>query len=347
MIRCIERFDLTRAVQALRVLARWLPRAILCCTLSAPWAAGAAADEWAPKRPLRLIVPFPPGGTADLLARLIATPLGNSLGQQIVVDNRGGAGGVIAMEAVARAAPDGYTLGLPSLSAHAGNATLQPGLPYDSIKDFRPLTFAGKSPLVLVVNPANPAQSVPDMIARAKTAGRPIRFGSSGIGIANHISGELLKLAAQKEKVEMVHVPYKGGGAAMIDIMAGQIDMMFNPLSSVLSFVQGGKLRALAIADSRRSSLLPNVATMIESGHPDFVMIESWGLVVPAGTPADASRRLRAEAVKVLHQPELVERVVAQGLDLASSTPEQLRDFMVAEIRKYRDVIQRAGIKAN
>src|SRR5687767_5623405 len=217
MIRCTERFDGTRVIDAVRDFARSLPRVFLCCMLAVP-CAGAAADEWAPKRPLRLIVPFPPGGTADLLARLIATPLGNSLGQQIVVDNRGGAGGVIAMEAVARAVPDGYTLGLPSLSAHAGNATLQPGLPYDSVKDFQPLTFAGKSPLVLVVNPANPAQSVPDMIARAKSTGKPIRFGSSGIGIANHISGEILKLAAQKEKVEMVHVPYKGGGAAMVDI---------------------------------------------------------------------------------------------------------------------------------
>ncbi len=346
MIRCFIRAPGSAAAR--RSLSRGC--ATLCCALTALGltpSSSALADEWTPQRPLRLIVPFPTGGTADLLARLIATPLGAALGQQIVVDNRGGAGGVIAMEAVARAAPDGYTLGLPSLTAHAGNATLQPGLPYDSVKDFQPLTFAGKSPLVLVVNPSNPAQSVSDMIARAKTAGRAIHFGSSGVGIANHISGELLKLYAQKDKVEIIHVPYKGGGAAMVDIMGGQIDMMFNPVSSVLTFVQGGKLRALAIADTRRSSLLPGAATMIESGYPDFVMIESWGLVAPARTSPDAARRLRMEAVKILQQRDLVERVNAQGLELAPSTPEQLRDFMVAEIKKYRDVIQRAGIKAN
>lgn len=308
--------------------------------------APAAQAQDYPSKPLRLIVPFPPGGTADLLGRLIAPALGSALGQQIVVDNRGGAGGVIAMEAVAHAQPDGYTLGLPSLTAHAGNATLNTKLPYDSVNDFLPLTFAGQSPLVLVVNPSNPALSVQDMISRAQAQSRSINFGSSGIGIANHIAGELMKLYAVREKVTMVHVPYKGGGQAMIDIMGGQIDMMFNPVSSVLAFVQGGKLRALAIADRKRSALLPGVPTMAESGFPEFYMIESWGLVAPARTPPDAALRLRTEAVKVLRQPDLVERVTVQGLELIPSTPEQLRDMMVAEIKKYRDVIQRAGIKS-
>src|SRR5689334_21072229 len=210
--------------------------ALIVTCIAAPGFAG--ADEWGPQRPLRLIVPFPPGGTADILARMLAVPMGAALGQQVVVDNRGGAGGVIAMDAVVHAQPDGYTVGIPSLSAHAGNATLTPKLPYDSVKDFLPLTFVAKTPVVLVVHPSNPATSVQDLIARGRAAKRPITFGSSGTGVVNHIAGELLKLDT---KAEMVHVPYKGGGPAMIGVVGGEIDMMFNPISSVLPFVQGGK----------------------------------------------------------------------------------------------------------
>ena len=293
---------------------------------------------------MRLIVPFPPGGTADILARMLAAPMGAALGQQVVVDNRGGAGGVIAMDAVVHAQPDGYTFGIPSLSAHAGNATLTPKLPYDSMKDFLPLTFVAQVPVVLVVHPSNPASSVQDLIARARTAKRPITFASSGTGVVNHIAGELLKL---ESKTEMLHVPYKGGGPAMVGVMGGEVDMMFNPISSVLPHVQGGKMKALAIADRGRSTLLPNVPTMAEAGFANFQLLESWGLVTTPGTPLAAASRLRAEAIKVLQQPALVERYAAQGVALRPTTPEQLREIMVNEIRKYRDIIQRAGIKAN
>ena len=319
-------------------------RYLCVIALCAAAAATADAQEWAPQRPLRLIVPFPPGGTADLLARLLATPMGNALGQQVVVDNRGGAGGVISMDALAHAPADGYTFGIPSMSAHAANATLITNLPYDSIKDFLPLTFVAQVAPVLVVHPSNAATSVQDLIARAKAAKKQLTFGSSGTGVSNHIAGELLRL---ESKADMVHVPYKGGGAAMIDVMGGQIDMMFNPVSSVLPFVTTGKLRAIGISDRKRSAVLPNVPTMEESGFANFAILESWGLVAPAGTPADAARRLRAEAVKVLSQPDTVERYGAQGLTFAPSTPERLREIMVAEIKKYRDIIQRAGIKAN
>jgi tripartite-type tricarboxylate transporter receptor subunit TctC len=304
----------------------------------------ANAEEWKPQRPLRLIVPFPPGGTADLLARLLAAPMGVAFGQQVVVDNRGGAGGVISMDALAHAQPDGYTFGIPSMSAHAANATLIARLPYDSIKDFLPLTFVAQVAPVLVVNPANPATSVQDLIARAKAAKRQLTFGSSGTGVSNHIAGELLRL---ESKADMVHVPYKGGGAAMIDVVGGQIDMMFNPVSSVLPFVTSGKMRALGISDRKRSKVLPNVPTMIESGFPDFDITESWGLLAPVGTPPEAARRLRAEAVKVLQQPDIIERYGAQGLTMVPTTPERLHEIMVGEIKKYRDIIQRAGIKAN
>ncbi|HEX3171172.1 MAG TPA: tripartite tricarboxylate transporter substrate-binding protein, partial [Burkholderiales bacterium] len=244
----------------------------------------------------------------------------------------------------AHAPADGYTFGIPSMSAHAANATLISNLPYDSIKDFLPLTFVAQVAPVLVVHPSNAATSVQDLIARAKAAKKQLTFGSSGTGVSNHIAGELLRL---ESKADMVHVPYKGGGAAMIDVMGGQIDMMFNPVSSVLPFVTTGKLRAIGISDRKRSAVLPNVPTMEESGFANFAILESWGLVAPAGTPADAARRLRAEAVKVLSQPDTVERYGAQGLTFAPSTPERLREIMVAEIKKYRDIIQRAGIKAN
>jgi tripartite-type tricarboxylate transporter receptor subunit TctC len=185
------------------------------------------------------------------------------------------------------------------------------------------------------------------MISRAKAASRPITFGSSGLGVSNHIAGELLKVHALQENVTMTHVPYKGGGPAMVDLMGGQIDMMFNPLSSVLPLVQSKRLRALAIADRRRSALLPDVPTVVESGVPEFYIMESWGLVAPAGTPPEIAYRIRSDAVKVMQRPEFAERYAAQGLEIVPSTPEQLRDMMVAEIKKYRNVIQRAGIKAN
>ena len=215
--------------------------ALATCCLSAP--AMVSAQQWVPTRSLRFIVPAAPGGSTDLLARMISPPLGNALGQQIVVDNRGGAGGIIAMEAVARAQPDGYTLGLLSLSQHAANATLVPRLPYDSVKDFLPLTYIGHTPLVFGVHPSNPAQSVRDLIVRAKAAARPINFATGGIGLAAHIAGELLRIEA---KADLVHVPYKGGGPAVADLMGGAGGNGFRP------FVHGAAIREKRQAASIR-----------------------------------------------------------------------------------------------
>ena len=315
--------------------------ALLLLLVLAP--AANAAAEWTPDRPMRMLVQFPPGGTSDLLARIVATPLGTALGQQVVVDNRGGGNGTIAMDILARAQPNGYTFAMVSLSAHAGSAALTSRLPYDPINSFAPIMFIGHSPLVLVVHPSNAAQSVKDMIARGRAAGRRINFATSGLGIANHIAGELLKLSAAQEKVDMVHVPYKGGGPAMIAVMAGEVEMQFIPLSSVLSFVRGGKLRPLAITDQKRSSLLPAVPTMVEAGYPDFYILESFGLMAPAKTPPEIVRRLNSEITKILQGPD-APRLAAQGVELAPSTPDQLRAIMVADVKKYREVVQRAGI---
>jgi tripartite-type tricarboxylate transporter receptor subunit TctC len=333
-----HRFSLTaRDLLAVRRAAVRVGAALcLACSMTV------AAAEWAPSKPIRLVLPYAPGGTTDLIARIIAIPLGKELGQQVVVDNRGGGGGVIGMVTVARAQPDGYTLGLPGLGAHAANETLLPKLPYKTEKDFQAVTFVGESPLVLLVHPANPAQTVGQLIARSKEAGRPINFASGGIGLAAHIAGELVKL---QSKIDMTHVAYKGGGPAMADLMAGQVDMLFVPIGSALSFVRSGKLRALAVASKERSPRLPGIPTMDESGFPNFVMSESWGLLAPVGLPADVARRLHDAVAAVLLQPDVVKRLDEQGVDVQSSTPQQLQDYIQSEVKKYRDVIVRAKIK--
>jgi len=314
--------------------------AALCTALSA----AAPGAEWEPTKPIRLILPYAPGGTTDLIARIVAGPLANELGQQIVIDNRGGGGGLIAMSLIARAQPNGYTLGLPALSAHAANATLlRKTLTYETERDFAPVTFVGQSPLVLVVGTANPAQNLQQLIARAKETGRPVSFASGGIGLAAHIAGELVKLRAKG--ASMTHVPYKGGGPATAGVMGGQVDMLFAPTGSVLPLVRGGRLRAIAIASKERSAKLPTTPTMIESGFPDFVMAESWGLLGPAGLPEAPVSRLHDATALVLKQPEVVQRLDEQGVELATSTPQQLREYIRAEIKKYRDVIVAANIK--
>ena len=317
--------------------------AVLCTAFSA-LATAAGAPEWTPAKPIRLILPYAPGGTTDLIARIIAGPLGAELGQQIVIDNRGGGGGVIAMSLTANAQPDGYTMVLPALSAHASNATLlQKSLPYDTEKDFLPVTFVGQSPLVLVVGVSNAAQSLDQVVARAKETGKPVSFASGGIGLAAHIAGELVKL--QSKGVTMTHVPYKGGGPAAAGVMGGQVDMLFAPVGSVVGLVRGGKLRAIAVASKERSPKLPGAATMIESGYPNFIMAESWGLLGPKTLPAAPARRLHEAMSAVLKQPDVVKRLDEQGVELSTSSPQALREYIRAEIRKYRDVIVAANIK--
>ena len=319
----------------------------LRCTFAAllvAFTTAAAGAEWTPAKPIRLILPYAPGGTTDLIARIVAGPLGAELGQQIVIDNRGGGGGVIAMSLTANAQPDGYTMVLPALSAHASNATLlRKSLPYDTEKDFQPVTFVGQSPLVLVVGVSNPAQSLEQVVARAKETGKPVSFASGGIGLAAHIAGELVKL--QSKGVTMTHVPYKGGGPAAAGVMGGQVDMLFAPVGSVVGLVRGGKLRAIAVASKERSPKLPGAATMIESGYPNFIMAESWGLLGPKGLPAAPARRLHDAMGAVLRQPDVIKRLDEQGVELSTSSAQELREYIRAEIRKYRDVIVAANIK--
>ena len=319
--------------------ANWL------AVLAWAFAGMVSVADWAPNKSIRLIVPYAPGGTTDLVGRVLAIPLGQELGQQIVIENRGGAGGSIGMGAVAKAAPDGYTLGMPAIGAHASNETLIRDLPYNTEKDFQSLSFVGASPLVLVVHPSNPADSVQKLLARRQELGRPLTFASGGLGLTAHIAGELLKL--RSGQADMTHIGYKGGGPAMVDMMGGQVDMLFVPIGSALPHVRAGKLKPIAVAAKERSSKLPGVPTMLESGYPDFVMAESFGVVGPAGLPPDVARRL-IDAIKlVLRNPELIRKFDEQGVEASSSSPQELSDYIQSEVRRYRDVITRAGIKAN
>jgi len=307
-------------------------------------AQGVLAADWVPSKPIRLILPYAPGGTTDLIARILAGPLGSDLGQQIVIDNRGGGGGVIAMSMIAHAQPDGYTMGIPSLSAHAANATLlRKSLPYDTEKGFQPVSFIGESSLVLIVPPSSPAQSLEQLISRARETGKPVTFASGGIGLAAHIAGELVKL--QAKGTNMTHVAYKGGGPATAAAMSGEVDMTFAPVGSVLSFVRAGKVRAIAVASQKRSAKLPGTATMIESGFPGFVMADSWGMLAPAGLPEGPARRFYKALTTALKNADVAKRLDDQGVDIAPSTPEELRRYIATEIKKYRDVIVAANIR--
>lgn len=314
---------------------------IAFAALSLGWSGIASAADWSPTKPIRMIVPFAPGGTTDLIGRIIAAPLGKELGQQVIVDNRGGAGGVIGMGAVAQAQPDGYTIGLPAIGAHASNETLNKALPYDSEKAFQSLMFVGASPLVLLVNASNPANSLSELLGSAQKTGRPLSFASGGVGLAAHIAGELLKL---RSNANMIHVAYKGGGPAMADLMGGQVDMLFVPIGSALSHIRGGKLRGVAVASKTRSSKLPDVPTMQEAGFPDFVMAEAFGFVGPAGLHPDAARTLQMAIGTVLTDSDVLKRLEEQGVEPAPAGPEELHAYIRSEVKKYSEVIAGAGI---
>ncbi|GAA4341057.1 tripartite tricarboxylate transporter substrate binding protein [Pigmentiphaga soli] len=332
---------------ARRTLSRLLLPALAATLLplAAPAGAAAADNEWAPAKPLRMVVTFPPGGTADLLARIIGPGLGEALGQQVVVDNRPGAGGLIGSEIVARAGNDGLTFGLVAAGAHALNATLmKKQLPYDPVKDFTWITPLVVTPFVLVVANANPARSVADLLANAKAKGVPLNYGSPGNGTMNQIAGAMLQ---QRAGQPMTHIAYKGGAPAMNDIMGGQLDMMFNPVPSVQPYVQSGRLRGLAIGSATRSPQLPDVPTMAEAGFPDFEAGETFALVAPATMPPAALKRINAEVSKLLHRADIAERIKSQGMEISLAGPGEYDATVAAHIREYAKLIRDAGISTD
>jgi tripartite-type tricarboxylate transporter receptor subunit TctC len=298
--------------------------ALLLATLAAQ------AQTW-PSRPIRLVVSYPPGGTVDAVARIIATPLSQRLGQPVVVENRGGAGGAIGGDAVAKSAPDGTTV-LIDASNHAQNPALRSKMPFDTLRDLAPVSLLVRVPNVLVVNPATTIRTVADLVAQAKAAPGAVNFASSGNGSAQHLAAEQFSAQAG---VRMTHIAYKGGGPALTDVMAGQVPVFFGSLASSLAYIQGGKLRAVAVTGSARAAVLPQVPTVAEAGLPGYEVYEWNAAFVPAGTPAAITERLAREMAAVLQMPEVRQRLEATGADVVGSTPAELDAFRRAELARW------------
>jgi tripartite-type tricarboxylate transporter receptor subunit TctC len=323
-----------------------MARILQCAALAAVLAliaAGAAAQNY-PTKPIRLVVPFPPGGTTDILAREVGQRLSASLGQTVVIDNRPGAGGNIGAELVAKSAPDGYTLLMCTVSTHAINPNLYAKLPYDHVADFAPVILVASVPNVLEVTPSLPVNSVADLIKLAKEKPGQINFASSGSGTSIHLSGELFKTMAG---VDMTHVPYKGSAPALTDLIGGQVQVMFNNLPSSLPQIKAGKLRAIAVTSAQRAPALPNVPTIAESGLPGFEATSWFGVVAPAGTPPAIVARLNADMNQWLQTPEAREKLLAQGAAAAGGSPEQFAAYIRAETEKWAKVVKASGAKVD
>lgn len=321
------------------MLMRWM-FAVICMTVFAAQAAVQPGAKY-PQRPVRLIVPAPPGGTTDLLGRMVAQGLSESLGQQVVVDNRGGAGGIVGTELVARAPADGHTLGI-IYTPHTVLPHLQKKLPYDALRDFSPVTQMTAAPLVLVVHPSLPVQSVQDLVTLAKT--RPLVYGSAGNGSGGHLSGELLK---QLAKIEATHVPYKGAGPAAVDLMAGQIQFQFGSHITTRGFVAAGKLRAIAVTSAQRSPALPKLPTVAEQGFQGFEFVNWFGVTAPARTAQSLINMLQQRVASLLRQPAQRERMAALDSSVVASSPGEFGAFLAADFEKWGRVLRASGVKVD
>lgn len=313
--------------------------AALVTGVIAPAAAQDAAD-W-PARPVTIIVPYAAGGFADTRVRLIAKKLEDRLGKPIVVENKAGAGGVVGTNLVANAKPDGYTLGTGNLAPMAVNPTLMPAISYDPIKDLAPVILIENSPLILGVNPSVPAQNVKELIALAKAQPGKLTFGSSGVGGAHHLSGEMFR---EQADIDITHVPYKGGSLAATDLMGGHITMMFEMGYSAMPAIKAGKVRALAVTSSHRLPVLPEVPTMAEAGLPGFESYNWQGIIAPAGTPPAIIARLNTELNAVLKDPEVLKAFEDTGSEAGGGTPEAFGDFIKSETAKWAKVIKEGNI---
>jgi tripartite-type tricarboxylate transporter receptor subunit TctC len=320
-------------------LNAWLLAGVL---LPAALAPPCAAAQGYPAKAIRMIVPFLPGGPNDILGRVIAQKLTEQLGQQMVVDNRGGAGGIIGAELAARAVPDGYTLLLGGTASLSINPGLHRKLPYDPLKDFAPVSLVGTAPSILVTHPSLPVKTVRDVIALARAKPGQLNFASAGIGTPPHLAGELFKSIAG---VDMVHVPYKGGGPALVDLIAGQVNMYFSGISAALPLVKDGKLRGIAVTSARRTALMPDTPTIAESGLPGYEVGNWYAIVAPAATPKAIVMRLNHEIVTALAVQDVKRRFVELAADPVGSTPEELLKYNRSEIAKWARVIKSAGIK--
>jgi tripartite-type tricarboxylate transporter receptor subunit TctC len=318
------------------LLSRVLQAAAVLLALTA----GAAADDY-PNKPIRLIIPFPPGGSNDVVGRLVARHLSDALGQQVFVDNRGGAGGTIGTDTAAKAAPDGYTLLVISL-AHAVNPWLYK-LPYDHDKAFVPVASFGSGTNVLTVNPDLPVHSVKELIALAKAKPGELNYASAGVGSFQHLGGELFKLLAG---VDIVHVPFRGGGPAMIDVMGGHTKIVFSSLIQTTPHVKSGQLRALATGGAKRNPVMPDVPTIAEAGVPGYEANNWWGMLAPAGTPPAIVEKLNKAVSAALDAPELQQQFAKEGASVVKMSPDEFGKYIVAETAKWGRVVKEGHITA-
>ena len=303
----------------------------------------AAAQAW-PNRPIRAIVPFPPGGGLDFFARTLAPRLQESLGQQVVVENRSGAGGMIGAEWVAKAAPDGYTLLLASSAEIAINQHLFAKIAYDATRDFAPVSYAVHAAMLFSVHPSSPAQSLADVVALARARPGTLSFASAGTGGVQHLAGEILKSSA---KIDIVHVPYKGAGPAVADMVGGQVSMGFTALPSSIQQARAGKLRPIAVTSAKRSDAAPELPTFTELGYPAIDLVVWYGALYPAGTPAAIVDRMSTEINRIVHAPDTKARLLQQGVEAIGTTPEQFAKFIQTESVRYGRIIKESGAKAD
>jgi tripartite-type tricarboxylate transporter receptor subunit TctC len=312
-------------------------KVILLAAIAVP----ALAQQPYPSRTVRIVSPFPPGGGNDAICRIVAPRLSESLKQQVIVENRGGANGIVGTEVAARSAPDGYTIVLIP-SGHAVNANLYKKLPFDSIRDFTPITLVGSSPLVLAVHPSLPVKNVKELIALAKARPGQLTYASAGVGASGHLGGALFETLTH---TQMTHIPYKGMALAIVDLMSGQVTMTFGTSLSVVPHVRAGRLRALATTGAQRSPALPDLPTVAEAGVPGYEASLWYGFAGPARLPPEILNRLHSAIVAVLQRPDVRERLASQGVDPRHNTPEEFAKLLAADVKRWATVIQRAGVR--
>ncbi len=318
--------------------------ALGACVAIAATTAPALAQQSYPNKPIRMVCPFPPGGTTDLVARLVAQKFSEAWGQQVVVDNRPGAGGVIGTEMVAQAAPDGYSILLGSITTHAVNPALYKKLRFDPIRDFAPVSLVVSSPQLLALHPSVAAKSVKELLALAKARPGQLNYGSAGTGTSPHLTFELFKSMAA---IDVVHVPYKGTGPAITDLIGGQVQMMITGVVALMPHVKSGKLRAVGVTSAKRVAALPEVPTIAESGVAGFDVSSWFGVFLPAATPRAIVMKMNREIHRILENPEVRQRLIDQGADPASNTPEEFAAYVKSEMTRWGQVVRSTGARVD
>src|SRR5438093_1351752 len=312
------------------------------CALAALAIPAPAHAQVYPAKPVRMIVAYPPGGGTDIVGRMVAQRLGESLGQSVVVENRGGASGNIGTELAARAAPDGYTILMGNVAPNAINVSLFKDLPFDPVADFTPVSLVASTPNILVVHPSTPVRTVGELIALAKAKPGALNFASAGVGSSSHLAGELFRILAG---ADIVHVPYKGAGPAMVDVLSGQVQLYFATMPAAMAHVKSGKLAPVAVTSARRSRALPDLPTIAEAGVPGYEASTWYGVLAQAHTPPAVIARLHENIVRILAVPETRGRLADQGFEPVGSSPEEFGAYIKSEIAKWEKVIGDAGIR--